>query len=152
MSEFRQLEQKDIEEIIRFKKELSNMDLERRETEINKFRDGLAKTSKEEVKKYLPKIIKKGIMTREEYKKEYEGKYVDENEIDGLSTIFGAVLSLGDLDTKMIVTASKKMLKDSKKIEKKFGVKIIDGEQAIKIMQKKALPSVKISNNINVGK
>ncbi len=79
-------------------------------------------TLEQEKKRILAEIYSRGLMTPEEYEREYKNKYLDEYGCNS----FMAYLSYVELNDNhgIFITLNDKIIKDRKKLEKKFGVKI----------------------------
>ena len=80
-----------------------------------------------ERKRIITLAVEKGIFTLEDYNKNYKGKYLDHYGVDSFMNYLSFLMctELKDLKSSCFVTLCEKMLKDRKKIEEKFGLKII---------------------------
>lgn len=91
------------------------------------------KELKKEKKRILTEAFRKKILTKKEYEKDYKEKYIDQYGFDSFLNYL-SYLIIWDKHG-YFLTIGKPILKDRKKIEKRFGLKIIapkDVEKMIK--------------------
>ena len=93
---------------------------------------------KEQLKKEREKILRlafsKKLLTKEEYEKEYKSRYIDCYGCDSFLCYLSYVVLVNDKEG-IFITLNDKIIKDRKKIEKRFGIRILSVEEAEKIIE-----------------
>ena len=85
----------------------------------------------------INRAIKLGVLTREEFEKDYKRKYVDDRGLDSFPEYMQAVSNMKKFkdDNLTFVTSNRKMLKDKDKLEEKFGLEIKSPKECIDMIE-----------------
>jgi hypothetical protein len=99
--------------------------------------DGIIKSSKKMEKSRINHAIKIGVLTKEDYEKNYKRKYVDDWGLDSFPEYMQAVSNMKKFkdDNLTFVTSNRKMLKDKDKLEEKFGLEIKSPKECIDMIE-----------------
>ncbi|GAI08563.1 unnamed protein product [marine sediment metagenome] len=77
--------------------------------------------------------IKRGLFSKREYKNKFKDKYNDSDGLDSFSQYIGTVLHVMDSrDETLFVTSNDNLLRDWDMLKNRFGVKILNVEEASK--------------------
>lgn len=110
--------------------------------DIKKFCESLAKNTFKVEKMVMEEIFKEGILTKEEYEKDYQHKYVDERlgyKINSFPELMQSVLFNRRNPNEppiVFVSTNEKILEDKKKLSKRFKIKIMNPKEALKLLKK----------------
>jgi len=130
--------------ILAFGERLDNMSAKERKKEFDKFKKGLAKADRKTLEVSVKEAHRTGFMTKEEYERDWKGKYLDKDGIDGISTVlYVAVFGKKIKRKKVVVTTNDDVLKDRKKIKKRFGITLMSPLQATKRMEREEVNQYK---------
>lgn len=99
-----------------------------KENGVKRIAENKKKNPREE--KLVSKAIELGLLTREEYEKEYKGKYIDHYGIDSFVNYLEAAIYAKETneDKMCFVTFCSPILKDVEKFAKKFNVHIVNAK------------------------
>jgi len=99
--------------------------------------DGIINSSKKMEKSRINHAIKIGVLTKEDYEKNYKRKYVDDWGLDSFPEYMQAVSNMKKFkdDNLTFVTSNRKMLKDKDKLEEKFGLEIKSPKECIDMIE-----------------
>lgn len=90
------------------------------EEELKKQMKEVLRYQKNQADSIIERAIKKGILTREEYKSKYEGKYLDHYGNDSFVLLLDAKLN----DADVFLTHNIKLLKKREHFQERFKIKI----------------------------
>lgn len=100
---------------------------------IEKFTARMRRATEKGRKVIIRDAIKRGLFTKREYKDKFKDNYNGQYGIDSFSQYIGTVLHVMDSGHEIIfVTSNDNLLRDQDMLENRFGVKILNVEEASK--------------------
>jgi hypothetical protein len=135
---FKELTSGDIRSLMRMREYVSSLPIGQHEAFIRQLDDDMSKACEHILKLALDEACKLGLLSILEYEQNYKGRYVWEG-YDSFADLLLTIVNkprLAEHESPVFVTINEKMLQDSKKLEQRFGIRIISPEEAVELMGK----------------